>query len=162
MVLEQAAHATTDEFLENEAGRYHYNRVFTIVSWCFCIIAMSLPLVTLQVFADPSSSDMQNLVALIALLISPVLALTTYSLARNFKEIRIDRAGIKVLPYGLHIASEDIDDIHFGKNFAGVRTIVIKVNKPYRVFQMVLWSLGRRITLGFNPKLFTHPHGEVS
>ncbi|WP_299210496.1 hypothetical protein [uncultured Tateyamaria sp.] len=162
MATDPTSKTTPDMFLEQEAGRYHYNRVFTFISWCFFGVAMLTPLATVHVFADPSSSDMQNIKALIALLLSPILALTTYSLARNFKEIRIDRAGIKVLPYGLHIASEHIDDIRYGKNFAGVRTIEIKVNKPYRVFQMALWSLGRKVTLGFNPKLFSSAHGEVN
>ncbi len=149
-------------FLHFQRGRLSYRPLFGgALFWIGIVGLLILPLATADAFQNPASSSLEKTQVILAMVIAPYFAWTGFVIRWKFKELIIDDEGIKIMPYGLHFEPQHMADVGFGRNFAGAKTVKIKLTSPHWVFHPIAWSVGRRATISIaQPLVLEHPSSD--
>lgn len=141
-------------FLSCHAGVYQYQLWFRrFMFGCAIMFLLAYPIVIDGLISGEQNSIYVAMKDYLFLVFAPYFIWSFFVVARNFKEVRIDGEGISILPFGLHIESDDIEKIRRGENYAGADTIELELKSPYRLFHVIAWSWGAKVTISFNTKI---------
>ncbi|MEE4189344.1 MAG: hypothetical protein V2I76_12955 [Roseobacter sp.] len=143
-------------FLENEAGTYRYRPWFTRTVMAFGFVCLAgFPIAVYDLLSEHPNSLYARIKVAVLVVSGPYLIWSCFVVAHKFKEIKIDAKGIRILPFGLHIAPHEIAKVHHSQNHAGAGTIELKLKTPYFIYHLVAWSWRNTVTIAFNKRLLT-------
>lgn len=143
-------------FLSNHAGVYLYRPLVSrVMFWFGILVLIGISIGVYELLFDGQNSIYSTVKIYVMLVLGPYFIWSCFVVALKFKEVRIDNKGIRILPFGLHIAPHEVEEIRHSENYAGAGTIELKLKSPHLIFHVVAWSWGRTLTIAFNSRLLT-------
>lgn len=145
-----------EAFLKNCAGVYQYRPRFRKAVFSVEIICLlGVPISAYNLFSYDQNSIYSTAKMSFLPVLGSYLLWSCVVVALGFKELRIDEEGISILPFGIHLSRDEIEEIRRSENFAGAGVIKLNLKSPCYIFHMGAWSWGRKLTIAFNKRLLT-------
>jgi len=143
-------------FLSNHAGVYLYRpRVSRFMFWFGTVFILGFSIGVYELLFVDQNSIYSTVKLYVMLVFGPYCIWSFFVVARKFREIRIDDEGIRILPFGLHIAPHEVEKIRHSENYTGAGRIELKLKSPHLIYHVLAWSWGRTLTISFNSRLLT-------